>query len=407
MKKKNILFLIPELGGGGAERSLILLANKLSVSYNVNICVFIENPTPYKTEVPITVLCTPHRKNLAGKAISWVKRWQRLKKLKNRLKTEITISFLEGANYLNCLTRKNDKIIVSVRGSKVSDGEISGFSGFIRKKLLIPFLFRKSDKVVAVSTALAHELNKIFRVPKNKLLVIHNFYDFGEIDKKSNNILTNNERHLFTHNVLINSGRFHKQKEHEGLLKVFKEVVKEYPCKLVLLGDGHLKEYILNLTVNQLGLTIQELYDDIPVNNAADVYFLGYKKNPFKYVSRANIYINSSSWEGFPNALTEAMICRTPVISTDCPTGPREILEFDSDGSLNSTTTVLRNKNGSLMHLLNNYEKRTTNDWKNEIIYYLKNREYASGIGENARHTAEKYQSSQVMIKWFELIDNY
>jgi len=99
--------------------------------------------------------------------------------------------------------------------------------------------------------------------------------------------------------------------------------------KLLLLGDGELKEYLVKLS-EDLNLKTY-VWDRDKLSSNFDVYFLGFKKNPFKYISRSKLFVFPSLWEGFPNALVEAMACGVPIVSADCRSGPREILSPDTD----------------------------------------------------------------------------
>jgi len=117
--------------------------------------------------------------------------------------------------------------------------------------------------------------------------------------------------------VVLGVGRLKVQKDFAGLMAAFAEVRAKQQCRLVILGEGPERERLEALR-DSLGLT-----DDIDLP--------GYVLNPYPYMKRASLFVLSSRWEGLPGVLIEAMAVGCPVISTDCPAGPREIL---SDGEL-------------------------------------------------------------------------
>ncbi len=97
----------------------------------------------------------------------------------------------------------------------------------------------------------------------------------------------------------------------------------------MILGEVKLKDYLISLSE---GLSLKTyVWDRDRIEDDFDVYFLGFQKNPFKFISRSSIFVFTSLWEGFPNALIEAMACGIPVVSSDCRSGPREILAPDTD----------------------------------------------------------------------------
>jgi glycosyltransferase involved in cell wall biosynthesis len=120
--------------------------------------------------------------------------------------------------------------------------------------------------------------------------------------------------------VLIAVGRLQIQKDYPTLLRAFAQVRQKRPVRLLILGEG--KERPM----------LEELIKTLGVEE--DVSLPGFVMNPFAYMARASLFVLSSRWEGLPTVLIEAMCCGTPVVSTDCPSGPREILREGQYGQL-------------------------------------------------------------------------
>jgi glycosyltransferase involved in cell wall biosynthesis len=120
--------------------------------------------------------------------------------------------------------------------------------------------------------------------------------------------------------VIVGAGRLQRQKDFPTLIRAFGLVRGEHPCRLIILGDGSGRSRLEGLAA--------ELDLD------ADVDMPGFQANPYPFMARADLFVLSSAWEGSPNVLTEAMALGTPVVSTDCPSGPHELLDGGRFGPL-------------------------------------------------------------------------
>lgn len=320
--------LIPNLGPGGAQRVFHDHSTELSKKYKVIECVFNnEGGTAYPTTNELVDLQVPGGKNLFLKLYYFILRCVRLKNIKKKYKIDLCISHLEGADYINILTKGQEGVILCIHGSKLHDLNIRGLLGVVRKKILMPFLYNRADKIITVSRDINTELIDGFSIKKDKIKTINNFFDLAKVEAKASLPLHNYKDIFELHKTIITSGRLTLQKNQETLILVFSYLVKRQPCKLVVLGDGELRDQLVAYS-RKLGLKVFAVWEHSDSNYAleSDIYFLGYQSNPFQFLSKSSLFAFPSAWEGFPMALCEAMICGVPVISTDCPTGPREIL---------------------------------------------------------------------------------
>ncbi|GAF87149.1 unnamed protein product, partial [marine sediment metagenome] len=154
---------------------------------------------------------------------------------------------------------------------------------------------------------------------EEKIRVIHNGVDIDHIDKLSFEKV--NHIWIKSHfNVIVSVGRLFKPKGLPNLLDALKIVNKKKTVYLIIIGKGE-EEKRLKVMAKKIG-----------INDRVD--FIGFKHNPFKYIANADLFVLSSLWEGCPNTLLEAMACRTPVVSTDAPYGPAEIIEDSVNGYL-------------------------------------------------------------------------
>jgi len=243
----------------------------------------------------------------------------RLKKLLKKENISVVQSHLYRANYINILA----KLLGSGhRAQIVNHGIVSRYK---KEKLvgkinlfLIKNLYGRADQVVFPSKGMMLDL-KMMHNFRNDMQVINNPFDINRILKQKQEAFKEDE-FIFNKQkkYLIVVGRLEKVKRVSDVIKAVDKLKKKFrSVELIILGEGPEKSNILKL--------IDRLHLD------QKVHLLGRVTNPFKYIAKADILISASEYEGFSNVIVEAFISGTAVISTDCKSGPREILSPKSD----------------------------------------------------------------------------
>ncbi|GAL83788.1 hypothetical protein MYP_1016 [Sporocytophaga myxococcoides] len=393
--------VIPYLGFGGAQKVFYNLSKELKRNYNIIECGFNETDGyAYPSGNKLIYLNVYGANTFWGKLVNFIKRCHRLRRVKEKLQPIVTISHLEGADYINVLSGNTGKKILCVHGTKNHDEKIKGVLGFFRKKIFIPILYNRADKIVAVSAEIKRELCKDYKLDQNKIEVIYNWFNQAEINELTNEPLEDEHRSLFDRKCIILSGRFDIQKNFILFLKVVKEVSKDNNCRFIFLGDGTLRNQMIE-TSKELGLSYFSKWGANASYRDASVIFLGYQRNPFKFLKKANLFVLPSNWEGFPLALGEAMCCGLPVMSSNCPTGPSEMLDYlNGKGKIESP---LYTSYGVLMPLLRN-ETSCISLWSKEITNVINNKELLSKYSEASRQRMQSYDKDKIIKQWEYLI---
>lgn len=400
--RKKILLIGSELGKGGAERSVSLLSYYLQQQgYPVTLCLLSgkERTRYYPTCDDVLFVDPPDHRNVWGKVKAWQYRIRRIRSIKKEKGIAVSISFLEGPDYINVLTKGKEKVVLSIRGSKVYDKEIAGLSGYIRKKILIPWLYARADEMVCVTEALAREMQVYFGISAGRLKTIYNFYETDRILEKSYRPLSGKEQRIFSKPVIIASGRLHMQKEFDKLIRVYHLLKENTDCRLLILGDGDKKQDLLRLA-ESLGREVCCWKEENDFEEA-DIYLMGYQENAFKFYRHSKLFALSSSWEGFPNVMAEALICSIPVVATDCYTGPREILDIRGLPEAPVTQPVATPV-GTLLPLLQHPTEEILQYWVNSITYWLSSPVPAT---EHFTQKTQRFTLEAMLRKWAEVIN--
>jgi glycosyltransferase involved in cell wall biosynthesis len=217
------------------------------------------------------------------------------------------------ANFINALLSRRP--ILSVHTHMSSIGAMRGRIEASAVSVLIRRLYRRAI-VVAVSEAVKRDLVDGFGVPDRQVVVIPNAVDVAKVTA-----LAREEAQCPWDPqvpVIVTAGRMSQEKGQWHLVRAFAEVRKARPCQLAIIGTGDLESYLKRLAA-ELGI-------------ADSIFFLGWQPNPFQFMVRADLFVLPSLTESFGLALLEAMVCRLPVIATDCPGGSREIITEATGG---------------------------------------------------------------------------
>lgn len=316
---REIVIFLPDLNGGGAERVMLTLANALSArGFKVDL-VLVTARGPYLMDVSPLVNVVDLKAGRAIKALLPLVRYIR------RESPGVILSAMGHVNVVALLARKlamrKTRVVVSVHG--LMSGEYSIARGILARMnyFIIPFLYRWADGICSVSYAASKDLAHFARIPLQKVKTIYNPFDIGRIRRLSEEALENSWFLPGQPPVIVAIGRLNEAKDFTVLVRAFAQLRQQREVRLVILGEGELRRD-LEALVEQLGL------------DSNTVLLPGFVENPYAWLARCSLFVLSSRREGLPGALIEAMACGAPVVSTNCLSGPDEILEGGRWGRL-------------------------------------------------------------------------
>lgn len=306
----RVMFFCPTLGEGGADRVVHTLLRRLDRARVQPQLALMRREGPFSGDVPadVPVFELGSRRLLVAAPD--------LARLLRRERPDVVFSTHGGSNIIvavaHALARSRARLVLSERSAlrRVDRGAA-------RRALEVPVkrvTYRRADLVTAVSRGVARELEALLGLAASKIRVVYNPVVDDDLAAKAAEPV---EHPWFAPGaaaapVIVAVGRLVEIKDYPTLLDAFARIRAARPARLLVLGDGPLRG-ALEARVRAAGL-------------GGDVALHGFDRNPFKYLARARLLLHASRAEGLPGALIQAMACGTPVVSTDCDHGPREVI---------------------------------------------------------------------------------
>ena len=312
MKKKKISIFINSLNGGGAERVVSILLQQLKDDFEVHLVLInklIEYTIPPDQKIYILdkSFNTSNTLNILKIPVLAYRYYKYLRKNKIGL----SFSFLTRSNFISAFLKYfnwKGTIIISERAFTSSVYTKVNFEGKLGM-FLVHKLYSKSDIIVCNSELIARDLKNNFSV-RSRFEVINNPIDISQVNQF---ISTHKDKPKTGKNpfTFVTLGRLGTEKNHAMLVKA-SALVKGFDFEVQIIGKGELKD--------KLEMLITEL------NIGDKVKLIPFTDNPYEYLLNSDCFVLSSNFEGFPNVILEALACGLPIISTDCRSGPRELL---------------------------------------------------------------------------------
>jgi glycosyltransferase involved in cell wall biosynthesis len=324
-EKIRLLYFHPTIVFGGAERTTAALLEKLDKS--IFDVLFITkkgvfHPLPVERVKYIDDLGIHDSFNGIGSLLRDAKKMLQLIK---REKPDIVFGMLHYAcimlSVIKIFLRDNVKMIISPR-TPSQDAIRFYFGQRTAKKMLwnfmIKFFCRYSDRIVVASEGIKEECVAAYKAERSKIVTINNSVDVQSVGRLS--LESVDAESPPGHFVISTAGRLAAEKNVGVLVKAFALLRKDIKAKLWIVGDGPERPHLESLAAS--------------LNIKDDIVFWGFQENLYKFIQKSDVFVHTSLFEGFGNIILEAMACGVPLIATDCPFGPREIIYNGENGML-------------------------------------------------------------------------
>ncbi|WP_178988426.1 glycosyltransferase [Winogradskyella schleiferi] len=373
-------FLIYSLSGGGAERQCSYILSYCT-KHNIDVHLILMN-TIIKYELPEGLPIHYLEKSEANengiiKALKIPFLAYKYAKLLKKLKITHSVSLLTRPNFINIiaskLTRYKFKTIANELAFPTLQYSYKGFQSSFNKTM-IRLLYKKSDMIIGNSIGNAKDLIDNFGVPPKIMEVVHNPIDLEKINKIEpiDSFFDKNKFNMIT------LGRLDVGKNHIMLIEAIHKLNNPL-LRLYIFGVGDMQD------------ELEELIKKLNVGE--QVFLMGFDANPYKYLKSADIFIFGSNHEGFPNVILEAMACKLPILTTNCKSGPDEIMELESakdDLMITDYGILVPIKNVDLM--------------AKGINYFVNNKDYLADCKNHGKKRIMIYEKNHILKQYTDLI---
>ena len=366
-------------------------------------CVLFEN------DAGVTIsgksIRTAYRRHHAGAFFSVVVNLWRLAFIqweKIRLRPVVTISHLEGPNFANMLTVRGGKRVLFVHNRISQSYQGHG----IRDKTmryLCKRLYSQAKMVVAVSPGIGQELVQSLGVEPSRVIVLPNPVDIKAIERAAMGHYGDYRDTLCKERYLVSVASLTRQKNHSQMLRIYAQLISSSKdcasVRLILLGDGPLRGELQDLC-HHLGLRFFDPQESDGFDFKAQVFFLGFQQNPYPLISRAQLLLLTSHWEGLPIALLEAMSLGIPGVVSDCSEGIRDLWQLPADmGDCHADQSALKTPFGVLIPLGID-DLKPALCWAEEIEKLLCDPMQRNHYAKACRRRASDYDIDHVTQLW-------
>ena len=345
--KKEILIYFPSIENGGVETNFFNIINNKKFQKNFNFKIITFNYDSRLKNHKKKILYVFKNFNLKSRFIKLISSFLIL--LFYADKNKIILSFQNSILSIIATKLRGAKIII-----RLNTSPYKYIDNFIKKKIF-SFFYKKSDYVICNSIAFKTELKKLLNV---NAIFINNLVNINKVKKLSSYKVKDNFFKNFKGIKILSVGRLTDQKNYFLALNVIKQIYKKFNLRYLILGSGYLK--------HKMKIFIKK-------NNLSKVIKLvDYQKNPYSYIKNSNIILLTSKYEGMPNILIETILLKKFFISSDCPTGPREIIKiFKNHGVLfkNNSSRSLKNKLNEII-VNKKFLKKNYKNYKSLKLYY-------------------------------------
>lgn len=314
----RIAVFLPSLRGGGAERVMLNLALGFCEQGVETDMVLAQAEGPYLDELPAEIsvvdLKAPRIRNAVRPLMAYLKQQQ----------PTGLLSSMAHANMMAVLakqlSRSPTRVVATLHNTLSQKMPAQNFFWRHFGPSLMRQFYMRADAVVAVSHGVANDACQVTGFPEKRMQVIYNPVITDELYRRADEAIDHPWFEPGQPPVLISVGRLNRQKDYGLLIRSFALIREKMPARLLILGEGEERA------------TLESLIAELDLNDS--IALPGFVANPYALMKRAAAFVLSSGWEGLPTVLIEALALGVPLVSTDCPSGPHEILKGGSLGKL-------------------------------------------------------------------------